>query len=150
MDVVYFELNDWFSGRDYPETEPFNSWINQDFEKTLGNEEWVKNNKLCLVAYPLDMSYNCLISASKDWVLDNCPDLLSDKGYDYIVQVGSINGWEDKVEHRDYKNFLRFPDEDGNVYGRGNIKFADYKEENFGITYTTYCPPMDDDEDEDE
>ena len=27
MEVVYFELNNWFSGRDYPDAEPFLSWM---------------------------------------------------------------------------------------------------------------------------
>lgn len=147
MEVVYFELNNWFCGRDYPEVEPFISWINKDFSKTLNNEQWVKDNKLCLVAYPLDMSYNCLITASKDWVMKNCPDLLSNKGYDYIIQRSNANGeWENITYHRDYKDFLRFPDEDGNVYGRDDIRFLEYKEENFGITWKDPYENYEDDE----
>ena len=42
-DVVYFELNNWFSGRDYPNAEPFLTWI---CENKFSNDEWLKENKL--------------------------------------------------------------------------------------------------------
>lgn len=27
MDIVYFEVNNWIQGRDYPDEEPFLSWM---------------------------------------------------------------------------------------------------------------------------
>ena len=30
--------------------------------------------------------------------------------------------------------YLRFPDEDGNIYGRFDHEFLEYNEDNFGIT----------------
>ena len=140
---VYFELNNWMSGRDYPNTEPFRSWLHDDLHQTLTDDEWAKKNKLCIVAYYYDMSVNYLISATKDWVLENCPDLLSDKGYDVTFQRSGISGdWEDVVEHHSFKEFLRFPEPedqdengDGPIFGRGDIRFAEYKEENFGVTW---------------
>lgn len=28
--IYYFELNNWFPGRDYPDDEPFISWMNEE------------------------------------------------------------------------------------------------------------------------
>ena len=42
MDIVYFELNNWFSGRDYPNAEPFLSWMEDDLNQKFRDEEWIK------------------------------------------------------------------------------------------------------------
>ena len=158
MEIVYFELNNWMSGRDYPNTEPFTSWLHDDLLQTLANDEWAKKNKLCIIAFPLDMSCNYLITATKDWVLENCPDLLSNKEYDVTFQRGNgVSGWQEVVEHHSFKQFLRFPDPedndefgDGPVFGRGDVRFAEYKEENFGVTWKDdpYLDDIDDEDDE--
>ncbi len=114
-DVVYFELNNWFCGRDYPDAEPFMSWIT-DFGVKFGNEDWVMANKLCIKEYYIDMSRNFLITAPRQWVVDNCPNLLTD-----------------------FAGFLRFPDENGIVRGRHRQEFMEYCEENVGITYGEDC-----------
>lgn len=149
--IIYFELNNWMCGRDYPDSEPFISWFRNDLNQTLSSDTWVKENKLCVVAYPLDMSCNYLVTAAREWVLDNCPDLLSDKEYDVTFKVSSANGWEDKVEHFAFKKFLRFPDpdDDNEVYGRGDVKFLEYAEKNFGVTWLDdpYDPCADEEED---
>ena len=162
-DIVYFELNNWFCGRDYPKAEPFISWLRDDLHQTLTDDKWAKENKLCIVAYSYDMSLNYLVTATKEWVMQNCPDLLSDKGYDVTFRWGNdIVGWEDYVEHYSFTRFLRFPDPDdcdeelgdGPIYGRGDIKFLEYKEENFGVHWED--DPLwknaidDNDEDDDE
>ena len=151
-DIVYFELNNWFVGRDYPDAEPFLSWMRDDLNQTFRNEKWVKENKLCVVFSPIDMSQNYCITATKDWVLENCPDLLSDKEYDATFRVGSSSGWEKVVEHYSFKQFLRFPDEYGDVYSRFGIEFLPYEEENFGITCVYLDYEWDDyyDDEEDE
>ena len=133
-DIVYFELNNWFAGEDYPDAEPFLSWMRDDLNQTFRNEEWVKENKLCVVFTPIDMSQNYCITATKDWILKNCPDLLSDKEYDVTFKVGNSSGWEKVVEHYSFKQFLRYPDEDGNVYSEFGMEFLPYEEENFGVT----------------
>lgn len=118
MDVVYFELNNWFAGKDYPNDEPFLSWMRNDLNIKFRNEKWVIENELCVVASIVDMSSNFCITAKKEWVEKNCPKLLTD-----------------------YKEFLRYPekyedeDEDGEVYGRFGNHFLEWSEENFGITY---------------
>ena len=136
--IVYFELNNWFAGRDYPDAEPFLSWMRDDLNQTFRDEEWVKENKLCVVFTPIDMSQNYCITATKDWVLKNCPDLLSDKEYDVTVDVGSLSGWEKVVEHYSFKQFLRFPDKYGDVYSKFGMEFLPYEEENFGVTTIYY------------
>lgn len=114
-EIVYFELNNWMAGEHYPDEEPFLTWLGDDANIIFAdNEEWVKENKLCVVFGIIDMSLNFCITATKKWVEENCPRLLTE-----------------------HTKFLRFPDEDGNVYGRID-QFLEYKEENFGVTYSNW------------
>lgn len=113
MDIVYFELNNWFSGRDYPNTEPFLSWMRDDLNQKFRDEEWIKENKLVVVESLVDMSMNFCIAATKEWIEENCPELLST-----------------------YENFVRKPEDDEDVpYGRFGCPFLEYKEENIGYHY---------------
>ena len=113
MDIVYFELNNWFSGRDYPNAEPFLSWMKDDLNQKFRDEEWIKENKLVVVESLVDMSTNFCITATKEWVEENCHELLST-----------------------YKNFVRKPEDDEDVpYGRFGCPFLEYKEENIGYHY---------------
>ena len=135
-DVVYFELNNWFAGEDYPNAEPFISWVR---DLCFSDNKWCKENKLVVSAGLIDMSANWCIVAPKEWVKQNCPDLLSDKEDTYkINKIKIVNGEEQKktVECRaPFKKFLRFPDseEDGDVYGRFGWRFLEYTPENFGV-----------------
>ena len=110
--IVYFELNNWASGRDYPDDEPFIAWMSNDLNIKFKDEEWIKENKLCIVADLVDMSTNFCITTTKEWVEQNCPELLTK-----------------------YREFLRGPDEDGCVYGRFGHKFLEYEEGNVGIKW---------------
>ena len=110
-EVVYFELNNWAQGRDYPDAEPFLTWMEDDLDIPFGDPNWAKENKLCGVCGLIDMSQNFCITATKEWVKANCPSLLTE-----------------------YIKFLRYPDEDGEVQGQFGHWFLEYKEENFGIT----------------
>lgn len=110
-EIIYFELNNWFSGRDYPADEPYRSWMKDDLNISFNDKEWVKENKLCVVRDMVDMSQNFCITATKEWVEENCPSLLTE-----------------------YTEFLRYPDEDGYVEGRFGHEFLEYTEENIGIT----------------
>jgi hypothetical protein len=109
-EIVYFELNNWFSGRDYPDDEPFLSWMRNDLQIKFNDEDWVKENKLCVVFDFVDMSQNFCITATKKWVEKNCPSLLTI-----------------------HTKYLRFPNEYGEVYGRFGHEFLEYEEYNFGI-----------------
>ena len=109
-EIVYFELNNWFCGRDYPEDEPFIRWLENDCNQQFMDKDWVKENKLCVYWQILDMSINYLITAKKSWVLENCPRLLTK-----------------------HKEFLRYPKNDKLPKGRTGECFLPYKEENIGI-----------------
>ena len=117
MEIIYFELNNWFSGRDYPNAEPFLSWIQCNKENKyyiqFRDESWIKENKLVVVESLVDMSMNFCITATKEWVEQNCPELLSI-----------------------YKEFIRQPDEDDEApYGRFGCPFLEYEENNIGYHY---------------
>lgn len=114
MDVVYFELNNWWYGADYPANEKFYTWVGNNKDESwhmyFEDEKWVRKNQLCVVSEIIDMSNNWCITAPRRWVLDNCPELLTD-----------------------WKKFLRFLDWDGKVYGKFGTEFLEWKEENVGI-----------------
>jgi len=110
--IIYFELNNWSPGKDYPAEEPFITWMGNDLRLKFNNENWVKENKLCVVAGLVDMSINFCITATKDWVEENCPKLLTD-----------------------YQDFQRYPDKWGDIMGRFGHDFLEYSQENFGITF---------------
>lgn len=107
-EIVYFELNNWTPGRHYPYEEPFISWMKNC--RTIDNEDWIKANKLCVVKTLIDMSCNYCITATKEWVENNCPSLLT--------------------KHR---QFLRFPNECDDVHGNFGTLFKEYDDENIGL-----------------
>ena len=133
MDVVYFELNNWFSGRDYPNTEPFITWCGDDSNLYFDNIDWIKENKLVVVGSLVDMSSNWCITAPKQWVLDNCPDLLSDKTFELTTTIYKDGKTMEKNNSNSYSSFLRYPNKDGDVYGRFGTEFLKYSEENIGF-----------------
>lgn len=117
MEIIYFELNNWSSGCDYPNAEPFLSWMQCNKENKyyiqFRDESWIKENKLVIVESLVDMSMNFCITATKEWVEQNCPELLST-----------------------YKEFIRQPDEDDEApYGRFGCPFLEYEENNIGYHY---------------
>lgn len=87
-EVVYFEINNWYAGRDYPDEEPFISWLNAEpYGWCLPSSEvWVKENDLVVSAKILDMSLNFCITAPKAWVEENCPALLEERNAQYVYQ----------------------------------------------------------------
>lgn len=134
-DVVYFELNNWFSGRDYPNAEPFLTWCKNDLNLYFSNDEFVKQNRLCVVMQNIDMSVNWCITAPKSFVLENCPKLLSGETTKSSLVTRSSAGTVRTDEDVPYSRFLRFPDEYGEVYGRFGTEFLPYADENIGITF---------------
>jgi len=110
--IVYFELNNWAAGNDYPNAEPFLSWMEDDCKIPFANDGWAKENRICVAATIIDMSQNFCITAPRDWVEKNCPELLTK-----------------------YTEFIRCPDEDGSVYGNWDTLFLKYEENNFGVTW---------------
>lgn len=156
-EVVYFELDNWFCGRDYPNAEPFISWMGNDYNLRFRNEEWCKQNKLCVKAGLIDMSVCFCIAAPRKWVEENCPDLLTDKecGTDIITRsFDKDQGKWVETKHYESKKFSDFvcqPDEDGDVEGRISWwSFPEYCEENFGVEWYEEEPDYDEDDEEDE
>ena len=130
-EYVYFELNNWFAGRNYPNEEPFKSWCGNDLNLYFLNEDWVKENKLVVVADSIDMSIDWCITAPKEWVENNCPKLLSDEST-YVIIIGS-NG--KRQEEYKYSRFLRYPNKYGDIHGIYGTPFLEYSEENIGIHF---------------
>ena len=153
-EIIYFSVNNWFCGRDYPPTENFKKWLGDDLNQTFRNNEWAKENKLCIYYGYIDMSQNYTIAAPRSWVEKNCPELLTDDEYTYYtITYGGIFNKETKHEHKKkYSDFVDKPDEDGYVTSRFGWPYLEYKEENFGSRYyeEAYGDFKEDDEDDDE
>ena len=117
MDVIYFSVNNWMSGSNYPPTENFKKWLRDDLNQSFRNDKWCKENKLCVYYGTVDMSTNYTISASREWVEKNCPELLTDEEYSYIIRRGTYKKksifsedvelvWEDIEHKKKYSNFV--------------------------------------------
>lgn len=108
-DIVYFWLNDW----DYPEEEPYLSWMlgEKDNKSVFQDEDWVKANKLCVILVPYIMDIYFFITAKREWVEKNCPSILTE-----------------------YSDYIRTPDENGEVPDPICGRYKTYCEENIGIT----------------
>ena len=105
-EVIYFELNNWFCGKDYPDAEPFISWMGYPLP-IFRDEKWVKDNELVVVESYVDMSLNYCIAANKQQVEKNCPELLTK-----------------------YTEFIR---DEKEPVGQFGCPFLEYKKENFGL-----------------
>lgn len=77
MELIRFELNNWFEGRDYPNEEPFITWMCNDLNQYFMKENWTKENGLVVTVALVDMSFNYCIVAKKSWVERFCPKLLT-------------------------------------------------------------------------
>lgn len=131
-EIVYFELNNWFAGRDYPPDGKLSTWVETG---QFNNDAWCRENKICVRSGCIDMSENWCITAPKEWVMAWCPELVEGGEYTYIICVYQ-NGKNWEEEHRgDYSDFLRYRDEYGDVCGRFGWPFLDYEEENFGVSW---------------
>ena len=130
-DIVHFELNNWFAGRDYPPDGNLKTWVESG---KFNNDAWCKENRLCVTSGVIDMSENWCIAAEKEWVDRWCPELI--KGGPYTYEVGIYEG-RNRIETRygDYSDFLTYPDAEGELYGFCGQTFLDYCEENFGVTF---------------
>ena len=113
-DIIYFSVNNWDCGINYPDTEIFRKWLGEDEDQYFMNDEWCKENKLCVYCGIIDMSFNYTVSAPKEWVEKNCPELLTN-----------------------YSDFIFLPKE-GEIkpeYDSWHQPFLDYCEENFGCNF---------------
>lgn len=109
MEIIYFEVNDWSPGRDCPDCEPFDTWLDVD-NLNFRNEQWLIENKIIVVETIIDMSLNYCVTAPKEWIEKNCPCILNSK-------------------------FIREPNENNEVFGRFGCPFKSYTEENLGYWF---------------
>lgn len=143
-EVVFISVNNWFCGRDYPPTENFKKWLRDDLNQTFRNDDWAKENKLCIYCGNIDMSSNYTISAPREWVEKNCPELLTNDEYEYV---------ETREENRKkYSDFVYHPDEGETTpdCDKFDMPFREYCEENFGSEYYDTHYWDDDYEDDDD
>ena len=136
-DIIYFELNTYLSGETYPPAAPFVEWVrSMQFSKN----NWCIENQLCVVVEIINDTFNWCITATREWVEENCPDLLSNKTFTYKVPVTRydirINAevQEFITYTGTYSKFLRTPDKLGRVTGTHGTIFKAYSEENWGVT----------------
>ena len=146
-EIIYFEVNNWFGGRDYPICEPISEWVPK---YKFNNDEWCRENKLCVLAGNVDMSANWCVAAPIEWIEQNFPKILTDEEYTYYVLVTSAGVTEKKEYHKKYSDFRRFPDEYGDVEGRFGWSFPEYAEENYGVRWRDSDDYDDPEDDEDE
>lgn len=149
-DVIYFELNNWFRGRNYPPGEPFDSWIRTD---QLSDDDWCKENKICVRYGMIDMSDNYIVTATREWVEKNCPKLLTDESYTYKTII-YYKGENIIKEHtKKYSDFLSYPNDPkypDEVYSKlDSWPFLEYEEDNFGAHFYQQPYDIDDEEEED-
>lgn len=151
MNVVYFEINNWFPGRDYPKID----FIERNINK-FADDNWCKEQKICVAAMSIDMSMNYCVTAPFNWVMEKMPELLSDRNYTYDVITHGFNTKTGKVEdwtttyHKKYSDFLRY-NVDGGVESRSGCTFLDYSEDNIGVVWydeDDFNPEYMDDEDD--
>lgn len=154
-EVIYFSVNNWFCGADYPPTKNFKKWLGNDLNQAFRNDEWAKENKLCIYCGCIDMSFNYTIAAPRSWVEKNCPELLTDDEFTYVTinsKPDGKGGWkkESIVHKKKYSDFVDKPDEYGDVEDRFGWPYLEYKPENFGVHWYHDPDEYEDDEDEDE
>lgn len=101
--IIKFSLNNWSAGRDYPEDLPFTI----EYSGPLFDDEYCKNNKICVNAGLVDMSCNLAVVAPRCWVEKECPCIIGSK-FEY----------------------------DSEAYcDRFGLEFPEYSEENYGYHF---------------
>ena len=127
-EIIYFSVNNWSEGWDYPLTDNFKKWLEDDGNQPFMNDAWAKENKLCIYYGCIDMSFNYNITAPRSWVEKNCPELLTDD--EYVFYTTGFNGEsENRIK---YSDFVDHPDKNGKIVSDWGWPYLEYKEENFG------------------
>ena len=157
--IIYFSVNNWFCGRDYPPTDNFKKWLGDDLNQSFRSNEWCKQNKLCVYCGNIDMSMNYTVSAPREWVEKNCPELLTDKEYTYYTRQSDAKEsvkqgktvWITKEERGKYSDFIYTTQDDNDPpYDKFDQPFREYNEENFGSEWYDNDNAWYDEEDDEE
>lgn len=139
-EIIYFNVNNWFYEQDYPPiSKEFSKWVCKGY---FMDDDWCKEQRLCVVAGNIDMSNNYCISAPRSWVEKNCPQLLTDDEYTYYLifqKYDSTTGGtidEKKEFKKKFSDFVFKPKrEGGSVTGKFGWVFPKYCEENLGVQW---------------
>ena len=124
-EVVYFQMNNWFAGRDYPAEEPFLTWMKDDCKLLLCNGKFAKQNQLCVKVRIVDMAHVFMVTALKSWVEKTCPSLLTE-----------------------HSRFLVQPDASGRYMGRFGMEAFEWKPSHVGTYWMDDYDSEEDEEDE--
>lgn len=128
-DLIYFSVDDWSCGEDYPDKEPFITWFTSNYENPnhitykFEDDKWCKENKLVVVCTLLDLSLNFNIIAAKEWIERNCPYIIGSR-FDYTDKLERGSLWDEPVNKLEKDLYLGF-------WGH----FLPYREENYGVWY---------------
>lgn len=119
---VYFELNDWAAGQDYPVEEAYDKlccWQDDPNDPdAIGTaplllyDNFLKENQLVVTFSYLDMSMNFCVVAKREWVEEKYPALLTT-----------------------YQKFICHPYSKDDDIRIGRAPFRKYKESNFNCSY---------------
>ncbi len=132
-DIVYFSINDWFQGLDYPPDEIFAKWVG--LNSPLSDGAWCKEHKICVKHGCIDMSQNWCVSAPRSFVEEYCPKLLTDEEYTYETLLHTKGETILNINKNRYSNFVYTPDKYGDIEDRFGWAFLEYNEDNFGVTW---------------
>ena len=148
-DIVCFEFNDWDPGEGYPDMPPFSSWMEMSCSPLklpiFHDDDWVKENKLCIIETAVDMSISYLVTAPRKWVEDNCPYLLTEEGEDWIIKYPYPYLNDEAIERSiSMKSDIFTEDEIESIKGKeyephdlvgapSGLHFLDYTEKNIGL-----------------
>ena len=135
-------LNNW-SSEFCPNKEPFLTWLDDDGFTTLVDPNWVKNQKGLTVCYSdVDMSINFAITATEEWINNNCPCILTNSEYKEKFTEKCVHVDEDLRKYADYGTpFIEL-----NEYTEGKLIYWSREKDKFYIT--TYDKEADEYSDE--
>lgn len=128
-EIVYIDVNNWTCGEDYPNKEPFLTWMTPNYDNPRNiiykfeDDNWCKENKLVVVCTLLDMSLNFNIIATREWIERNCPYIIGSR-FDYTDKLERGSLWDEPVNKLEKDLYLGF-------WGH----FLPYREENYGVWY---------------
>ena len=131
-DIIYIGINNWFYERDFPPIKQLEEWV--DAYK-FNDDEWCKEQKLCVVSGVVDMSVSWLITATRDWVEQNLPELLTDGSYTYGIVTHDRSGEHETQYTKKFSDFVYHPDDPTRDFSFHGYHFKEYDEEDFGCEY---------------
>ena len=139
-EVVYFSVNNWMCGENYPPLDCFRKWLGDDLNQTFRNDTWCKENKLCVYYGVVDMSQNYTVSAPREWVEKNMDDVFDRLGAN-LDKDGP--GAMRRIPQKDLDELKRIYDVTGATEMLENVTRAGLeKARELGLTEEEYCQKL--------